>query len=173
MQQTLQEIGRILGSFGVNWTSFFASLANFIVLLVILQRFAYRPLLQVLDERRRKIAESMKQTEQIREELARTQAARDEVLGKANEAAQRMIEEAREAAKKFHDQKLSEALAAAQETLRKAGESGRQERDRMLADLRRDMVALVVATTARVTGKILTADDQRRLQEETLKELAA
>ena len=42
-----------------------------------------------------------------------------------------------------------------------------------MSELRREMVALVVATSAKVTGKVLTADDQRRLADETLKELAA
>ncbi len=169
----MDQIKQVLSSFGVSWPSFLASLANFVILLAILQRFAYKPLLQVLDERRRKIAESMKQTEQIREELARTQAAREELLAKANEAAQRMIDEARLAADKFRDQKLSEALLSAQETLRKAQEAGRQEREKIMADLRREMVGLVVATTAKVAGRILTAEDQKRLADETLKELAA
>ena len=42
-----------------------------------------------------------------------------------------------------------------------------------MADLRREMVGLVIATTAKVTGKILTMEDQKRLSEETIKELAA
>jgi len=169
----MNQIREVLTSFGVSWPSFLASVLNFSILLWILQRFAYKPLLEMLDERRRRIAESMKQAEQIREELAKTQAAREEILSRANESAQKMIDEARLAAEKFRDQKLNEALQSAQETLRKAQEAGRQEREKMLVDLRREMVSLVVATTARVTGKILTTEDQKRLAQETLKELAA
>ena len=153
--------------------TFVANLINFTVVLIVLHRFAYKPLLQMLDERRRQIANSLKQAEQIKEELAKTQAARDEILFKANQTAQKMIDEARQAAEKFRDQKLNEALQAAQETLRKAQEAGRLEHEKMLGDLRREMVALVVATAAKVTGKILTPDDQKRLADETLRELAA
>ena len=169
----MDQIKEIFHSFGVNGPSFLASLINFIILLFILHRFAYKPLLQVLDERRRKIAESMKQADQIKEELAKAQATRDEILAKANENAQRMIDEARQAADKFRDEKLNEALKSAQETLRKAQQAGQLEREKMLIELRRDMVSLVVTTTAKVTGKILTSEDQKRLSEETLKELAA
>jgi F-type H+-transporting ATPase subunit b len=169
----MDQLTEVLGKFGVNWASFIAALINFTVLLIILNKFAYKPLLQVLDERRRKIAESVKQSEQIKEELAKTQAARDAIFMKANDEAQRIINEAKLAAEKFRDSKLNEALQSAQDTLRKAQEAGNQERQRMLADLRREMVALVVATTAKVTGKILTAEDQKRLSDETLKELAA
>jgi F-type H+-transporting ATPase subunit b len=169
----MDEIGRILSSFGVSWATFLANLLNFVVLLFVLQFFAYKPLLKMLDERRRRIADSMKQTEQIKEELAKTQAARDEILLKANDAAQKMIEEARQAAVKFKDQKLNEAIQSAQDLLKKAQDAGKQEREKVLADLRKEMVGLVIATTAKVTGKILTSDDQKRLTDETLKELAA
>lgn len=169
----MDQIKQVLDSFGVNWPAFLASLANFIILLIILQRFAYRPLLQVLDERRRRVAESLQQAEQIKAELAKTQAARDAVLAEGRQVAQRMIDEARQAAERLRDAKLAEATAAAQDLLRKAEQAGRQEHDRLMAELRREMVGLVVATTTRVTGKILTADDQRRLESETLKELAA
>jgi len=169
----MEQLQQVLTSFGVNWKAFGASVLNFTILLIILHRFAYKPLLQMLDERRRKIADSMKQTEQIREELAKTQAARDEVLAQANASAQRMIDEARQAADKFRDQKLNEALQSAQEILRKAQEAGRMEREKVMADLRREMVNLVIATTAKVAGRILTSEDQKRLADETLKELAA
>jgi len=169
----MHQVQQVLQSFGVSWPGFVASLINFVILLFILHRFAYKPLLQVLDERRRKIAESMKQAEQIKEELARTSAAREEILQKANASAQRMIDEAKLAAEKFRDQKLNEALQSAQDTLRKAQEAGKMERERIMDDLRREMVSLVIATTARVADKILTPDDQKRLSDETLKELAA
>ena len=169
----MDQIRQVLSSFGVNWPGFLASLANFVILLFILQRFAYRPLLQVLDERRRRVAESLKQAEQIKEELAKTQSARDEILSEGRKAAQRIIDEARQAAERLRDTKLTEATHSAQDLLRKAEEAGRQEHDRLMVEFRREMVALVVATTAKVTGKVLTADDQRRLADETLKELAA
>jgi len=169
----MEQLTNVLQSFGVNKEAFIASLVNFVILLIVLHKFAYKPLLQVLEERRRKIAEAMKQSEQIKEELAKTQAAREEILTLANSSAQKMIDEARLAAEKFKDQRLNEALLQAQETLKKAQQAGQQEREKIMSDLRKEMVALVVATTSKVTGKILTADDQKRLTDETLKELAA
>ncbi len=169
----MNQLREVLSSFGVSWPSFIASVINFGILLWILHRFAYKPLLAVMDERKQRIADSLKQAEQIREELAKTQAAREEILDAANKAAQKMIDEARQAAEKFRDLKLNEALQSAQDTLRKAQEAGKLEREKMLGDLRREMVALVIATTAKVAGKILTPEDQKRLADETLKELAA
>lgn len=169
----MDQIKEVLNSFQVTWPSFLVSVLNFSILLVILHRFAYKPLLKVMDERRQKIAESMKQAEQIKEELAKAQAAREEILAKANASAQRMIDEAKLAAEKFRDQKLNEALQSAQDTLRKAQEAGRMEREKIMADLRKEMVGLVIATTSKVAGKVLNEDDQKRLANETLRELAA
>jgi F-type H+-transporting ATPase subunit b len=169
----MDQLTNVLHSFGVNGPAFVASLVNFVILLIVLQKFAYKPLLQVLEERKKKIADSMKQSEQIKDELTKTQALREEILAKANAAAQKMIDEARLAAEKFKDQKLNDALLQAQETLKKAQQAGVLEREKIMSDLRKEMVALVIATTTKVTGKILTADDQKRLSEETVRELAA
>ncbi len=160
-------------TFGLSWGTFIPYLVNFILILIVLRIFAYKPLLAMLDERRNIIAKSMAQAEEIKQELAKTQAAREEILSKANSSAQKMIDEARQAAEKFRDQKLNEALQSAQETLRKAQEAGRLEREKIMADLRKEMVSLVVTTTAKVAGKVLTSEDQKRLSDETLKQLAA
>ena len=148
---------QIAETFGLNWGTFIPYLINFALILVVLRLFAYKPILAMLEERRKIIADSMKQAEQIKEELAKTQAARDEILTKANATAERMISEARQAAEKFHDQKLNETLKQAEEVLRKAQQSAGAEREHVMAELRREMVSLVVATTARVAGKVLTA----------------
>jgi F-type H+-transporting ATPase subunit b len=169
----MDKISELLSKFGVNGEAFLAAVINFTILLFILHRFAYKPLLAVLEERKQKIAESLKQADAIKAELAKAEAAREEIMTKANASAQRMIDEARLAADKFRDDKLGEATRAAQELLRKAQDAGRMEREKAMVELRKEMVGLVVATTAKVTGKILTQDDQKRLSEETLQELAA
>jgi F-type H+-transporting ATPase subunit b len=164
---------QIAETFGLSWGTFIPYLINFIIILVVLRIFAYKPILAMLDERRKTIAQSMQEAQRIKEELAKTQSMREEILVKANDTAERMIKEARQAAEKHQDQKLKEALQQAEDVLRKAQQAGLLEREKMMADLRREMVNLVIATTTRVTGKILTPEDQKRLQEETLKELAA
>ncbi len=71
------------------------------------------------------------------------------------------------------EQKSQEAIAAANQILAKAREAGDVELARMKAELRREVGRLVVQATAKVTGKVLTSEDQRRLNEETAKVVAA
>jgi F-type H+-transporting ATPase subunit b len=98
---------------------------------------------------------------------------RQEILLQANGQATKLIEEAHAAAAQVQEQETQKAIAAAEQIITKAHEAATQDQARMLTDLKREVGRLVVQTTATVTGKILTADDQRRLAEETAKQLAA
>ena len=102
-----------------------------------------------------------------------TQAARLDILNKANTAANKLIEEARAAAARVQEQETQKAITAAEQIIAKAREAASQDHARMLTDLRREVGRLVVDTTSKVTGKVLTADDQKRLAEETSRQLAA
>ena len=73
----------------------------------------------------------------------------------------------------MRETETQKAISAAEQIIIKAREAAAQERAQMLASLKREVGRLVVQTTTTVTGKILTADDQKRLAEETEKQLSA
>jgi F-type H+-transporting ATPase subunit b len=164
---------RIVTTFGVDWPHLLAQVASFCIVSLILYRFAYRPVLKMLEVRRQQIALGLANAEQIKAELARTEAQRQEVMAQANAQANKFIEEARAAAARVQQQETQKAIAAAEQIMLKAREAAAQDHDRMLADLKREVGRLVVQATTAVTGKILTAEDQRRLAEETAKHVAA
>lgn len=161
-----------LHSLGVYWPKLIAQLVNFCIVLFILWKFAYRPVLTMLEQRRQKVAEAMVNAEKAREELARTEAQRQQVLAETNAQANKLIEEARAAAGKVREEETQKAIKEAEQIMSKAREAAALERTRMLADVKRELGRLVVATTSKVTGKVLTSDDQRRLTEETTRALA-
>src|SRR5439155_21070004 len=96
-----------------------------------------------------------------------------EILAKANAEAQKMIDEARESSAHLAERKQQEAIAAAEQIITKARESSASEHERTMESLKRELGRLVVDTTAKVTGKLLTSDDQSRLQEEAARQLAS
>jgi F-type H+-transporting ATPase subunit b len=164
---------RVVTTFGVNWPQLLAQVASFCIVCLILYRFAYGPVLKMLEVRRQQIAQGLARAEQIQAELARTEAQRQEVMAQANAQASKFIEEARAAAARVQEQETRKAVAAAEQILSKAREAAVQEHDRMLAELKREVGRLVVQATTTVTGKILTSEDQRRLAEETAKQVGA
>ncbi len=164
---------RIATTFGVDWPHLLAQIASFSIVCLILYRFAYRPVLKMLEVRRQQIAQGLANAEQIKAELARTEAQRQEVMAQANARATTLIEEARAAAARVQEQETQKAIATAEQILIKAREAAALDHERMLAELKREVGRLVVQATTAVTGKILTSEDQRRLAEETAKQVAA
>ena len=164
---------RIATVFGVDWPHLVAQIISFCIVCLVLYKFAYRPILKMLEERRRLIELGLANAEKIKAELARTEAQRQEVMMQANAQATRLIEEARAAAARVQEQETQKAIAAAEQIIAKSREAAQQDYARMLAELKREVGRLVVQTTATVTGKILTPEDQRRLAEETARQLTA
>lgn len=159
--------------FGVNTHHFIAQALSFALVAFLLHRFAYKPVLAMLEERRQRIADSLAEVEKIKAERAQAETQRQELLAQANTQAQRLIEEARAAAARVQEQETQKAIASAEQIIAKAREAAAQDHARMLSELKREVGRLVVQTTATVTGKVLTPEDQRRLSEETLRQVGA
>jgi F-type H+-transporting ATPase subunit b len=166
-------MGELFQTLGIQWTKFVPQLLNFGIVLFVLWKWAYKPVFNMLDARQKKIAESIENADKIKVELARTEAERQRILTEAGDTANKLIEQAREAANLVREAETQKAIAAAEQIIAKAREAAAQDHARMLAELKREVGRLVVQTTATVTGKILTPDDQKRLAQETEKQLAA
>lgn len=173
IQQGDGQIEQITRTFGVDWPHLAAQVVSFCIVCALLYRLAYRPILNMLGERRRQIAQGLANTEKIRAELARAEAQRHEIILKANTEATKIIEEAHTAAARVQERETQKAIAAAEQIIVSSRETAELDYSRMLAELKREVGRLVVQTTATVTGKVLTAEDQRRLAEETAKQLPA
>ncbi|MGD9765915.1 MAG: F0F1 ATP synthase subunit B [Candidatus Binatia bacterium] len=163
-------VERIATTFGVNWPQFLAQVASFCIVCAVLYRFAYRPVLKMLEVRREQIAQGLATAERIKAELARTEVQRQEVMARASDQASKFIEEARAAAARVRQEETDRAIAAAEQIVTNARAAAAQEREHMLVELKREVGRLVVQAARSVTGKILTSEDQRRLAEETAKQ---
>jgi F-type H+-transporting ATPase subunit b len=166
-------VTQIARTFGVDWPHLIAQTISFSIVCVLLYFFAYKRVLTMLEQRRQRIAQGLADAEQSRTALTRAEAERHELMVQANAQANRLIEEAHTAAARVQERETQKAVAAAEELLAKAREAAAREHDRMLRELRGEVGRLVVQTTATVTGKILTPEDQRRLVEETAVHISA
>jgi F-type H+-transporting ATPase subunit b len=160
-------------TFGFNTWLFFSQIVSFTIVAILLQIFAYKPILKVLEERRQKIAEGLANADKIKKQLADSEVRVQEILTKANADAQRMIDEARAGAQVVADKRTQAAIAEAEQIIAKAREATGIEREKVLAALKREVGRLVIDTTSKVTGKVLTATDQKRISEETARDVAA
>jgi F-type H+-transporting ATPase subunit b len=165
------QIEQIARTFGVDWPHLIAQVISFSIVCVLLYLFAYKPILRMLATRRELIAQGLANSEQIKAELAKTDTQRREVLAQATTQAAQFIDDARTAAARLREQETQKAIAAAEQIMEKAHAAAASDYKRMLAQLKREVGRLVVQTTAAITGKVLTTEDQQRLAEETAREL--
>ncbi|MEQ1860773.1 MAG: F0F1 ATP synthase subunit B [Chthoniobacteraceae bacterium] len=163
----------IARQFGVDWWKLLSQCISFSIVVFVLQKYAYKPILDVLAERRQKIADGLANAAEIKKQLAAAQEQAAEILAKANAQAQKSIDEARTAAKALGEKESQRAIIEAEQIITKAREATQREHNKMLADLKREVARLVIETTSKVTGKVLSDADQRRLSEEAARELAA
>jgi F-type H+-transporting ATPase subunit b len=166
-------ITQVARTFGVDWAHLIAQIISFSIVCILLYNFAYKRVLGMLEERRQRIAEGLANAEKIKAELANAEKQRQDIVSQANSQANKLIEEARAAAARVQEKETQKAIATAESIIAKAREAAAADHARMLAELRREVGRLVVQTTATVTGKILTPEDQRRLAEETAKQVTA
>ncbi len=162
----------MIETLGIRWIELLAQTISFSLVLFVLWKLAYKPVFTMLETRREKIASGLANAEKIKAQLAQTEVDRHKALAEAGELANKIIADARAAASRVTEQETQKAIAAAELIIAKAREASAQERAAMLIDLKREVGRLVVQTTLTVTGKVLTADDQRRLAEETQKQIA-
>ncbi len=159
-------------TFGFTWPLFLSQLLSFIIVAILLQKFAYKPILTVLEERRERIKEGLENADKIKRQLAEAEVRYQEILTKANTEAQKMLDEARASAGALAERRTQQAIVDAEQIIVKAKEATVIEHDRMLTELKREVGRLVLDTTSKVTGKILTPEDQRRISEETASQVA-
>ena len=159
--------------FGLNWAGFIAQVITFGIVLYVLKTYAFQPIIDVLEERRRRISEGQANAEKIKQQLA---GIRSEVpracstrpTRKARSSSTRRVRVARPSSsarwRKQRRRRSASPPAPARQT--------QLEHDRVLSEVKRELGRLVIETTSKVTGKVLTPEDQQRLGEETTRQIA-
>jgi F-type H+-transporting ATPase subunit b len=163
----------LLKQFGWEPRLFISQVILFVVVAIVLSKFAYKPLLAMLEQRKRQIEEGIENAEKTRKELANAQIKAQEILTTAGLQANKVVEEARAAAASEREKSRQQAVADAQDIIAKTRAAGEAELNLLRTELRREFGRLVVDASTRVTSKILTDADRNRLAEDATRELAA
>jgi len=164
-------VDKIVDTFGLHWSLFFSQLVAFLIVCFLLKKFAYGPVMEMLEQRKQRIADGEEKLVEIEKQLEESEAQKAKLLEKANADAKRLINEAKTSATTLAEKKAQDAVAQASVILNKASEAARAERAAMAAELKQEFGRLVVATTSQVTGKELNASDQKRINEEAVSSL--
>ena len=162
----------ILETFGLDWAKFLSQVIIVLIVYGILSKYAFGPVLAILQARRLRIAEGEGNLKTIQTELSRAEEKVQAMLNQANADAERLIGEARDSAEAVRGQKTQEAIKEAQQIIEKARDASRLEHESAMNELKRDFGRLVIDATSKVTGKVLDDRDQKRINEEAAGQVA-
>ncbi len=161
-----------MGGLGLDPWGIAVQLVAFLIFIAVFWRVALGPITNMLDERSRRIADSMAAAERMRQEMAAATARNEEVLAEARRQAQQIISQAREVADATVNRAQEEAGKQADEYLARAQATLRQETAQARLQLRQELADLAVLAAGRIVKKELDPATQTRLIEETLAEAA-
>jgi F-type H+-transporting ATPase subunit b len=143
----------------------------FLVTLFVLKRFAFGPIQKMIDERRARIRESIEEAERARAEARRMLEEHRALIGRARQEAEEIRQEVRADAEKLRRRATDEIEADRQRRLDETKRQIEAETQRALSQIRVEVAELTLIATAKVTGKVLDADDQRRLIDDAIADL--
>lgn len=152
----------------VNW--FISQLINFAILLLVLQRFLYKPMLDMLEKRKERIRESMDYAERVKKEAERAEVDYQQKIDESRREAQAIISQATQQAERAREDVLAKAREEARELKNKALTDVEYERKRVMADLRDEVADLAILAAGRVLGKELDAQTHRKVVADFLSE---
>lgn len=165
-------MSEILHTFGLQWPRFFAQIIVVLTVYFVLSKYAFGPVMGMLELRRKRIMQGEENLKKIETELASAEEKVQAMLDVANKDAERLINEAKESAATVREQKTQDAIAEAQQIIEKARAASQMEHERTMNELKRDFGQLVIEATTKVSGKVLNESDQKRINEETAAQIA-
>lgn len=159
-------------SFGVtSWQPFVSNLIAFVLMIVILRVFAFKPIREMLQKRKDRIAEGEYMRAESERKLASVQKEAKDILVKAGQEGQEQVGKAKEAAAKLLQAKEEEASRIARDMIARSEEATAIENKQAREELKKDFVRMVALATSQVAGKVLTDEDHRRINQELIKEI--
>ncbi len=170
----LSETARqVAETFGFSTWAFVAQVLSFSIVCAALYKFAYHPLLKILEDRRQRIELTYREAAEMKVQIADAEKRASDIVVQASSGAHKIMEEAKAASEAFQEKQMQQARQDAEALVAKAREETRRDYERMLGELRSQVAQMVVETTAKVSGRVLTAEDQKRLADEARREIAA
>ncbi|MDP9313579.1 MAG: F0F1 ATP synthase subunit B [Chloroflexota bacterium] len=160
-----------MDALGIDLGAFIWYLVNFVILLAVLQRFLYRPLLGAMQTRETRIRESIENAEQVKQQVARAQQDYEARINEARQEAARIVGQANERAGVSAQEIIAQAQAEAQRIQLEAREQAQQEREQLLRGLQAQLSNLVIQTASTVVGQELKGNGHDRLIQQSIADL--
>ena len=160
----------MLETLGIHFPSLAIYLVNFLLVLLLLYLFAYKPILRLMDQRAERKRESLEAADTARQEAASSQEAIQEQVTEARREGQRIMDQAREASERFRTEEMDKARQEAEAFVERAKEDIARERDTALQEVRASFGDLAITAAERVIRSSLDRQAHEELINQVLEE---
>ncbi len=157
--------------FGIEPILLVAQIVNFTILLILLRLFLYKPVLKILDERKKKVAHSIKSAEEIEKRLEQSSLEQEKLLDKARAESATLIKEAKEEAKALSEKIAAEAKEQVTQMMTKNKERLELEKEQMMKEVRKDLADIVLSASMKVNKQTIDENSNKKLVESVVKEI--
>jgi len=156
---------------GIQPSLLLAQIVNFSIIAFVLSKLLYKPILSMLEKRKKEIQEGLSLTEKMREEEEKLKIKESKILDAARKDARELLEKAKKDAVVLEKQIVEEAHTQSESIIEKGKLEVESLRESMMKDVRTEAVQLAVAMTKRLTSAVLSSSDQHTLIAKELKKL--
>lgn len=161
----------ILSSLGVEWKLLLAQIINFGILVFVLYRLVYKPLLKVLDERRFSVDEAIKKSSSIDSKLEEIKNLEQTTLSEARKAGEKIIRDTEASATNLRARLEKEASESASKIIHEAETRIKNQEEKIREEIKREIRIIVAQAIEHTVGKYLNSDSIKRLNEEASEEI--
>ena len=158
----------ILTNFGVQPTLLFGQIVNFLIILFLLKKFFFGKITKALDDRKQKIAESLKNADLIEQKLTQTEEKSKKILEDAQNASQKIITDAKVEAQKLTANAAEDAKNIIADASLAAQGQIISEREKMKDELMQETLILVTVVTQKVLGRNLKPQEKLALTKQSV-----
>ena len=155
---------------GISLPMLLAQIVNFLILLGLLYLVAYKPIMRMLDERSRKIKESMEQTEFIKEQAAQAEEEFEKRIEAAAKEGQEVVARAARTGEELRQKAQQQARQEGEALINRARTEIQRERDEAIDELRKEVADLTILTAEKVIDRSLDKKAHRQLIDKVLEE---
>ena len=159
-------MGDLIQALGIQWSVLIAQMVNFVILIVVLTKFVYKPILKVIDDRRALVADSMKKVEEIDCQKEIIDSERTAILRKADEEAGALLERAKNEAEAMRADIERSAKQQAGQIVTKGMEQLESERAAMVKEIQTKLAHAIVLSAEKILRREFSKEDQKNFEDE-------
>lgn len=163
----------LIDKLGIDLKLLLAQIVNFLILLFILTKLIYKPILNLLDKRKKMIEKNVEDTKKIEERLEKLEKDKEKILSEASQKAITVIEQAKKSAEEEKQKIITNGKKEISSLAERYRAQLQEEKAKIVQEVKKDVASLIIKSSEKIIRKQFNKDDQKRLENAIKEELGS